>query len=307
MLAQLPSLQNLTLKACPVAEQQSYQDSVIRLLPQLQVLDSHKVSNAATQARQQEQSSSAKQPSAQRPALQAHEKRPLSNSIDRMGRAQQPAMKKATQAHDKTAVSIGRQQQVSSGSDEAAVLASRPVFKRKQREQPDESGTANAKAGHGVSHVSSGAHEGKRARQATSTGQGIATDRQADSVSAVAGEPGKKQPCRDITAAADAVQSQKDSIRKERRTQHTLTMGKTSGLGVKALKQHTATAVDAAKIKPSKKLTGQKGKASAPVLGMPQAQASRKAQSASQALATGKEVGLPGTRSHQECDKVSLG
>lgn len=44
VLAQLPRLQNLTLKGCPLAEQPGYPENVRELLPQLQILDSHRLS-----------------------------------------------------------------------------------------------------------------------------------------------------------------------------------------------------------------------------------------------------------------------
>ena len=302
MLAQLPCLQNLTLKACPVAEQQSYQGSIISLLPQLQILDSQKVSDAAMQARQQTQSKSAKQEPAQRGALQPQEKLPLSDSIDKMDRGMQPAKQKTTHRNDRAADSARHDPLVSSGTDKAARIASKPVSKRKQREQVDDSDTADAKTGHGASHASSGAQQGKKAKQATSTGQAAAADRQANYVNAVAGQLGKKLPHGNVTAAG-GLQTQKDSTREEGRTQQTLTMGKTSGQGAKTLGEQTMIAVDTAEKKPSKKLREKKGKASAPVLGTPQAQASRKAQHASQALASGREVGLPRSNLHHGCNK----
>ena len=302
MLAQLPCLQNLTLKACPVADQQGYQGSIISLLPQLQILDSQKVSNAAMQAKQQAQRKSAKQKLAQRGALQPQEKLPLSDSIDRMDRGLQPAKQKTTQTNDRAADSARHEPPVSSGTDKAARIASKSVHKRKQREQLDESGTADAKGGHGLSVASSGAQQGKKARQATSTGQAVAADRQTNSVSAVAGQLGKKLPHGNVTAAG-GIQIKKDSTREEGRKQQTPTMGKTSGQGAKTLGNQTMIAVDTAENKPSKKLSGKKGKASAPVLGTPQAQASRKAQRASQALASGKEVGLPRSKLHWDCDQ----
>ena len=308
MLAQLPCLQNLTLKACPVAEQQSYQGRIISLLPQLQILDSHKVSNAAMQAKSQTQSKIAKQSSAQRSALLPPEKLPLSSRIDRTHKAHQPAMKKSTPANDKAAESTQRQQPVSSGVDEAAVIASRSVSKRKQREQLDGSGTADANADHGLSHGSSAAQEGKRAKQATSTEQAVAADRQAGLASAVAEKLGKKKPRRDMTASAGHVQSHGDSIREDRRVQHTLGMGDTNGAGpgVKTVEDHTMLAIDTAKHKASKKAKEHKGMGSASMVGKSQAQASRKAQRTSQALASGKEVGLCRSKSHQECNKQSL-
>ncbi len=45
ILAQLPNLQNLTLKGCSVTEQESYPKCVIDLLPQLHILDNQKVSS----------------------------------------------------------------------------------------------------------------------------------------------------------------------------------------------------------------------------------------------------------------------
>ena len=301
VLAQLPCLQNLTLKACPVADQQGYQGSIISLLPQLQILDSQKVSNAAKQAKQQTQSKSAKQTPAQRGALQPQEKLPLSDSIDMMDKGMQPAKQKTTQSNDRAAGSARYEPPVSSSTDKAAGIASKPVSKRKQREQLDDSGRADAKAGHGVSHANNGAQQGKKAKQATSMGQAVAADRQADSVSAVAGQLGKKLPHGNVTAAGGGLQIQRDSTREERGTQQTLTMGMTSGQGAKTLGAQTMIAVGTAKNKPSKKSREKNGGASAPVLGMPQAQASRKAQRASQALASGKEVGLSRSTSHPEC------
>lgn len=302
VLAQLPCLQNLTLKACPVADQQGYQGSIISLLPQLQILDSQKVSNAALQAKQQTQQKSAKQPSAQRSAVQPQEEVLLSNSINRIGRADEPAKQKATQASGRAPDSTQRKPPVSSGTDKAAGIASRPVSKRKQTEQLDDSGTANAKAGHGPSHGSSGAQEGEKGKQATNAGKGVhrATAIQEVSVRTVAGEPGKKKPRRDVTAAPGGVQSQEKSMGEDRETQHAGSMDKSEylGTGVKTLQEQTRLAASTAKVKPSKKLKEQKGKASASVLGKPQAQASRKAQRASQALASGKEVGLLRSKLH---------
>ena len=303
VLGQLPCLQNLTLKACPVADQQGYKDSIISLLPQLQILDSQKVPNAALQVKQQTQSKGAKQLYAQRSEVQPQQKVQLSNSINRMDGAEQLAKQKTTQINDRVADFTWREPPVSSGTDKAAGIASKPVSKRKQREQLNDSGTADAKAGHGASHASSGAQIGKKAKQATSIGQAVAADRRAHSVSTVAGQLGKKKPRRDVTTAAGGVKSQEDSIREDRRVQQTLSMGDTSGLGpgAKTVGNHTIIAVDTAESKPSKKLREKKGKASAPVPGKPQAQASRKAQRSSQALASGKEVGPPRSKSHQRC------
>ena len=44
VLAQLPNLQNLTLKGCPLTEQPGYPEIVKELLPRLQILDSHRLS-----------------------------------------------------------------------------------------------------------------------------------------------------------------------------------------------------------------------------------------------------------------------
>lgn len=44
ILAQLPNLQNLTLKGCPLAEQQGYPDNVKEQLSQLRILDSNRLS-----------------------------------------------------------------------------------------------------------------------------------------------------------------------------------------------------------------------------------------------------------------------
>ena len=298
MLAQLPCLQNLTLKACPVADQQGYQDSVISLLPQLHILDSHRVCNAVTQAKQQIQNRGAKQPSTQRPALQPQEKLLLSSRIDRTDRSHQPATKRSTQAK-KIAAELPRlQQPVSGDTDEAPAIASRPVSKRKQREQLDDPDTADGNAGHGLSYVSSGPQEGKKDKQAISIGkgvQGLAANRRADPVSTIARELGKKKLRRDVTAAATGVQFRKDSIRKEKVTQHTLSMDDTSKLrtGMKTPLGSSMLAVKAAKPQPSKKSREHKSDASAPVPGKAQAQVSRKAQGASRPLASGKEVILP--------------
>ncbi len=51
-LAQLPNLQNLTLKGCPLAEQPGYPESIRELLPQLQILDSHRISLPGKAGRQ---------------------------------------------------------------------------------------------------------------------------------------------------------------------------------------------------------------------------------------------------------------
>ena len=300
MLAHLPSLQNVTLKACPLAEQQGYQDSIIRLLPRLQILDSHKVSSAAMQAKQQTGSSIAKPPSAQRSALQPQEKLLLSNIIVEIDGARLPAKRDSAQANDRAAKSPQRQKLVSSGADEAAVMASRPVLKRKQIEQLDNAGTADAKAGCGPSHASNGAQEGKKAKQATRTGKGVhevARDRQGASSRAVAGELGKKKPCRDATAAASGVQSQEDGIMKQGK-RLSMNTAKDLGTGEKGLREQSMIAAKTARDKPSKKLRDPKGKASALVPSMPQAQASSTVQSASQALASGKQVAAPKSNSH---------
>ena len=52
VLAQLPNLQNLTLKGCPLAEQQGYPGNVKEQLPQLLILDSHRLSMSGKLSKQ---------------------------------------------------------------------------------------------------------------------------------------------------------------------------------------------------------------------------------------------------------------